>query len=110
MRGMREMVRKAGTALLMLFHSMCTTLIIIRLPVRISAGPVQYTGMLAAHPGHIPHVRCPACVLGGGGFVTARRVAACSIRSNNPACLVEGRLSATALPTRLVKLARPPHR
>ena len=48
MRGMREMVRKAGTALLMSFHSMRTTLIIIRLPVKISAGPVQYTGMLAA--------------------------------------------------------------
>ena len=45
---MREMVRKAGTALLMLFHSMWTTLIIIRLPVKMSAGPVQYTGMLAA--------------------------------------------------------------
>ena len=48
MRGMREMVRKAGTALLRSFHSMRTTLIIMRLPVRMSAGPVQYTGMLAA--------------------------------------------------------------
>ena len=49
MRGMMLMVRKAGMALLMLFQSIWAALIIIRDPVRISAGPVQYTGMEAAN-------------------------------------------------------------
>ena len=48
MRGMMLMVRKAGMALLMLFQSIWAALIIMREPVRISAGPVQYTGMEAA--------------------------------------------------------------
>ena len=47
-RGMMLMVRKAGMALLMLFQSIWAALIIMREPVRISAGPVQYTGMDAA--------------------------------------------------------------
>lgn len=38
---MIEMVRKAGTALLMSFQSILTTFIIMRAPVRIRAGPVQ---------------------------------------------------------------------
>ena len=45
---MMEMVMKAGTALLMSFQSILVMLTIMRAPVRISAGPVQYTGMLAA--------------------------------------------------------------
>ena len=48
MRGMMLMVRKAGMALLMLFQSIWAAFIIMRDPVRISAGPVQYTGMDAA--------------------------------------------------------------
>jgi len=47
-RGMILMVRKAGMALLMLFQSIWAALIIMRDPVKISAGPVQYTGMDAA--------------------------------------------------------------
>ena len=39
----------AGTALLTSFQSILVMLTIISAPVRISAGPVQYTGMLAAH-------------------------------------------------------------
>lgn len=45
---MMLMVRKAGMALVMLFQSIWAALIIIKDPVRISAGPVQYTGMEAA--------------------------------------------------------------
>ena len=48
MRGINEMVRKAGMALLRSFQSIFVTLIIISAPVKIRAGPVQYTGMLAA--------------------------------------------------------------
>ena len=44
---MMLMVRKAGMALVMLFQSIWAALIIISDPVRISAGPVQYTGMEA---------------------------------------------------------------
>ena len=46
------MVRKAGMALLMLFQSIWAALIIMREPVRISAGPVQYTGMEAVQRTH----------------------------------------------------------
>jgi hypothetical protein len=45
---MREIVKKAGMALFTSFQSIFVTLIIMRAPVRMSAGPVQYTGMLAA--------------------------------------------------------------
>ena len=45
---MMLMVRKAGMAFVMLFQSIWAALIIIKDPVSISAGPVQYTGMEAA--------------------------------------------------------------
>ena len=55
---MMLMVRKAGMALVMLFQSIWAALIIIRDPVRISAGPVQYTGMEAAWQRNVlsPHI------------------------------------------------------
>ena len=56
-----EMVRKAGTALLMSFQSMCAALIIMSEPVRISAGPVQYTGMEAAQHTRLFFDRLPSC-------------------------------------------------
>ena len=55
---MMLMVRKAGMALVMLFQSIWAALIIIKDPVRISAGPVQYTGMEAAWQQNVlsPHI------------------------------------------------------
>jgi hypothetical protein len=49
---MMEIVMKAGTALLVSFQSILVMLIIMSAPVRIRAGPVQYTGMLAARHTH----------------------------------------------------------
>ena len=71
---MMLMVRKAGMALVMLFQSIWAALIIIKDPVRISAGPVQYTGMEAAWQQVVlsPHIGLDGIVnnlittLGGG--------------------------------------------